>query len=65
MIEFDPKKLMLLKKKLDVASTKFDEQINQAVKGSSDIEVISASFFRMNGASANIFTYIKPYLNQK
>ncbi len=65
MIEFDPKKLMLLKKKLDAASTKFDEQINQAIRGSSDIEVISSSFFRMNGASANIFTYIKPYLNQK
>ncbi len=65
MIEFDPKKLMVLKKKLDVASTKFDEQINPAIKGSADIDIISKSFFRMNGASANIFTYIKPYLNQK
>ena len=64
MVEFDPKKLMLLKKKLDVASAKFDERINQAIKGSADIDVISKSFFRMNGASANIFAYMKPYLNR-
>ena len=65
MIEFDPKKLMLLKKKLDAASAKFDEQIVKATKGQVNIDVISKSFFRMNGVSANIFTYIKPYLNRK
>jgi len=65
MVEFDPKKLMVLKKKMDAASIKFDEQINMAIKGSADIDIISKSFFRMNGASANIFTYIKPYLDKK
>ena len=65
MVEFDPKKLMLLKKKLDAASAKFDEQIVKAIKGPVNIDVISKSFFRMNGASANIFAYIKPYLNRK
>ncbi len=64
MIEFDPKKLMLLKKKMDLASVKFDEQIAQAMKGPINIDVISKSLFRMNGASANIFSYIKPYLNR-
>ncbi|MCP4704285.1 MAG: hypothetical protein GY865_06725 [candidate division Zixibacteria bacterium] len=64
MVEFDPKKLMTLKKKLDVASAKFDEQIAKAIKGPVDIDVISKSFFRMNGVSANIFSYMKPYLNK-
>jgi len=63
-VEFDPKKLMLLKKKMDLASAKFDEQIKQAIKGPINIEIISKTFFRMNGASANIFAYIKPYLNR-
>ena len=55
---------MLLKKKMDLASVKFDEQIAQAMKGPINIDVISKSLFRMNGASANIFSYIKPYLNR-
>lgn len=62
-MEFDLKKLMALKKKLDEASASFDEQIERAIKGPVNIDVISQSLFRMNGASANIFTYIKPYLN--
>jgi len=64
MIDFDPKKLIVLKKKLDIASAKFDEQIKQAIKGPCDIDIISQSFFKMNGASANIFSYLKPYLNR-
>ncbi len=64
MVEFDPKKLMLLKKKLDIASAKFNGQIEKAIKGPVDIDTISKSFFRMNGASANIFAYLKPYLNR-
>lgn len=62
MIDFDPKKLLALKKKMDIASAKFDEQINKAIKGPVDIEVISKSLFRMNAESATMFTYIKPYL---
>lgn len=63
MVKFDPKKLMALKKKLDDASADFDEHIEQAIKGPVDMDIISKSLFRMNGASANIFAYIKPYLN--
>ncbi len=63
MMEFDPKKLMTLKRKMDQASAEFEERIEQAIKGPVNIDVISKSLFRMNGASANIFTYIKPYLN--
>lgn len=65
MIDFDPKKVMALKKKLDVASAKFDDQIKLAIRGPASLDILSQSFFKMNGASANIFTYFKPYLNKK